>query len=75
MDFIVSFLTGLFNKFRIANPAAAAIVLLILSVLTYGAAQGDILGVVHLSGVTQQIVSFLGLFLTAAIGGGSAAKK
>lgn len=75
MDFLISFFKGLFDKFRIANPTAAAIVLLILSVITYGAIQGNILGVLHLEGIVQQIVSFVSLFITAAVGGGSGVAK
>lgn len=75
MDFLISFFKGLFDKFRIANPAAAAIVLLILSIVTYGAIQGNVLGVLHLDGITQQIVSFVSLFVTAVVGGGTAGAK
>lgn len=75
MDYIVSLLVGLFNKFRIANPTAAAVVLLVLSVTTYGAIQGNILGLIRLDGVVQQVVAFVSLFLTAAVGGGSAVAK
>ena len=49
--------------------------LLILSVITYGAIQGNILGVLHLEGIVQQIVSFVSLFITAAVGGGSGVAK
>ena len=75
MDFIVSLLKGLFDRLRIANPTLAAIVLLALSVLTYGAIQGDVLGLFHLEGVVKQVVSFIGLFLTATISGGVATAK
>lgn len=75
MDFIISFLKGLFDKFRIANPTAAAIVLLALSVVTYGAMQGSVLGLINLEGIAQQIVSWVGLFLTAVVGAGNASDK
>lgn len=75
MEFILKFLAGLFEKFRIANPTAAAIVLLLLSAITYTATQGSVLGLFNLSGFAQSAVSLVSLFLTAVIGGGSAGGK
>ena len=72
MDAITQFLASLFNAFRLKNPTVAAVVLLVLSTVTYTAMKGDVLGLFHLDGLLKWVVETLSLTLTVLVGGGSA---
>ena len=75
MNAITEFFATLFNAFRLKNPTLAGIIVLVLGAITATAMQGDVLGLFHLSGILKEVVTYVSLFLTAAISGGSATAK
>lgn len=68
MNFLVELLARLFSSFKLKNPMVASIVLLALSAITYTATQGSFLGLFPLPAWAEQVVVFVGLFLTAVTG-------
>lgn len=68
MEFLVQLLAKLFAGFKLKNPVAAAAVLLLLSVITYTASQGSLLGLYALPEWARPVLTFVGLFLTAVTG-------
>ena len=68
MDFLVKFFAQLFDKFKVQNPATAAVLLFILGALHHAATNGTALGIFTLPEWSQQPLYYLTLFLTAVTG-------
>lgn len=65
MEFFAELIAKLFKNFRIKNPVVGAVVLLLLSGLSYTAAQGTVYGLYVLPTWAQPVLTFVSLFLTA----------
>lgn len=68
MNFIITWLAGLFSAFKIKNPLVASVVLLVLSALVHTVHQGSVLGLFQVGGWLQTALEFVSLFLTSAVG-------
>lgn len=68
MDFLTQFLASIFDKFKIANPKVAAIVLFLLSVLVTTSNQGVVFGIFSAPVWLVTAVKFVSAFLLAVTG-------
>lgn len=67
-DFLTKFLAGLFDKFKLDNPKAAAFVLLVLGLLMYFATQGTLLGLFTLPQWASQLIVWVSAVVGALTG-------
>lgn len=65
MEFFAQFIAKFFKNFRIKNPVVGSVVLLLLSGLSYTAAQGTVYGLYTLPSWASPVLTFVSLFLTA----------
>jgi chromate transport protein ChrA len=68
MDFIIRFLANFFASFKIKNPAVAAVVLVVLASAVATVENGMLYGVIPVSGWLQEVIKYVGIFLTAVTG-------
>lgn len=68
MEFIINWLASLFETFKFKNPVVAAVVLIILSAAIVTVQKGELFGLFTLPTWANQVVTYVGLFITAVTG-------